>query len=567
MMIPLHTSFLFRLVMLLMISSLLLRAAEPGPAPWRSSLYPEDWTPPRAVDFYKDAFLQDFSTAGYQRGERVLPQVEGPVFDVRDHGADPEGLQDSTPAIQAAIDAAGKAGGGVVWLGEGTFRVAPAPDALHALWIQHPNVVLRGAGSGKTFLFNPETRMHNRSVLRVGAADGGNWRREETLTAIREDLRGPTSVIPVEDLGDIRADDWVVLRADATEAFIADLSMRELWGNEAARLNLGGPLFYRQVLRVDAEAKKLHIDAPIRFVLLRRDQARVSRTPPLLENVGLEGFSLGNAQHPQSGKGWGEEDYRNENLPAHDAHFATLVSWRGAQHGWMRDVASYRPAGNSLDVHMLSNGVDLCFARGITLENVRMSRPQYGGGGGNGYMIRFSAAQECLALDCEVSWNRHGFVFSGMQTSGNVIRGGRAAHTGWQGEGGRTNGRGSDHHMHLSQSNLIDSVQLDRDFFQAAWRGRWGNTAHALTATHIVYWNLEGLDYFPKHEWIVDSEQFATGYIIGTRGPAPAIKLSKQSPAQTDPPDHVEGLGRGGDLLPRSLYDDQLRRRLSPGNP
>ena len=66
-----------------------VQAAEP----WRSSLYPKDWRPG-----YADAqgrFLHDFSYAGYHRGERALPDVAGPVFDVTaaPYGADASGAK------------------------------------------------------------------------------------------------------------------------------------------------------------------------------------------------------------------------------------------------------------------------------------------------------------------------------------------------------------------------------------------------------------------------------------------------------------------------------------------
>ncbi|OBZ14943.1 hypothetical protein A8L34_13765 [Bacillus sp. FJAT-27264] len=53
--------------------------ASAGP-PWRSSLYPENWTPG-----YTDAqgrFLQDFSYAGYWRGEKTIPTslLEPPIM-------------------------------------------------------------------------------------------------------------------------------------------------------------------------------------------------------------------------------------------------------------------------------------------------------------------------------------------------------------------------------------------------------------------------------------------------------------------------------------------------------
>ncbi len=534
---------------------------------WRSALYPSTWEPPAKVRFLHDAFLQDFSYAGYRRGEVPLPEVTGPVFAAADHGADPSGTADSTAAIQAAIDEAAAAGGGVVYLGEGSFRVAPAGDADHALLIDHSGVVLRGAGHDKTFLFNTRTDMRGRAVLAVRAPGGGNWRTETgppvPLTA---DLPGPATRIPVADASAFSVGEWVVLRADATPEYMADLNMTDLWGSPEARNALGGPLFYREIVAVDPAAGVIEVDVPTRFILLTRDNARVSRTLPLLSEVGLEDFSIGNIEH-HGNSGWGEEDYRDPALAAYDTHASWLVHWQGARDSWMRSVHSYRLPENAKPVHMLSNGVQLRFARGITLEDVEMQRPQYGGGGGNGYMIRFSAAQECLALNCRVHWNRHGFVFSGMQTSGNVIRGGLARHTAWQAEGGRTNGRGSDHHMHLSQSNLVDGVTLEEDFFQAAWRGLWGTHPHGLTATHSVFWNLEGLRYLPGRPFIVESEQFAYGYVIGTRGEAPAAALPRSQGARTDPVDHKEGIGEGNRLWPPSLFDDQRARRLGGHDP
>ncbi|MFI6491420.1 glycosyl hydrolase family 28-related protein [Streptomyces sp. NPDC050564] len=70
------------------------------------------------------------------------------VADVRDYGAvADDGTTDSAPAINRAIAAAGRAGGGTVLVPPGTFRI----DDL--IRIGHSNVVLRGAGSERTKLY------------------------------------------------------------------------------------------------------------------------------------------------------------------------------------------------------------------------------------------------------------------------------------------------------------------------------------------------------------------------------------------------------------------------------
>jgi hypothetical protein len=130
-------------------------------------------------------------------------------------------------------------------------------------------------------------------------------------------------------------------------------------------------------------------------------------------------------------------------------------------------------------------------------------------------MYRLQASNECLLRDCIARYNRHGFVFSHMACSGNVILGGLAQVTRTQAAGsGTTSGEGCDHHMHLSQSNLIDSVQLDRDFFTAHYRGTSGTPPqHGQGGTHSVYWNLIGLAYHSTKTYIVRSEQARYGYV------------------------------------------------------
>ena len=69
------------------------------------------------------------------------------VLDVRRYGAVADGTTDSAPAINRAIAAAGRAGGGTVLIPPGTFRI---DDVIR---VGHSNVVVRGAGSDRTKLW------------------------------------------------------------------------------------------------------------------------------------------------------------------------------------------------------------------------------------------------------------------------------------------------------------------------------------------------------------------------------------------------------------------------------
>ncbi|MEV6739267.1 glycosyl hydrolase family 28-related protein [Streptomyces sp. NPDC051104] len=84
--------------------------------------------------------------AGYRRGTARFPR-RPVVADVTAYGAVADGTTDCAPAINRAIAAAGRAGGGTVTVPPGTFRI----DGL--IHIGYDNVVLRGAGSDRTTLY------------------------------------------------------------------------------------------------------------------------------------------------------------------------------------------------------------------------------------------------------------------------------------------------------------------------------------------------------------------------------------------------------------------------------
>ncbi|MFD9120932.1 glycosyl hydrolase family 28-related protein [Streptomyces bottropensis] len=84
--------------------------------------------------------------AGCHGGAVRLPRRPA-VADVRDFGAVADGTTDAAPAINRAIAAAGRAGGGTVTIPPGTFRI---DDVIR---LDRSHVILRGAGSGRTTLY------------------------------------------------------------------------------------------------------------------------------------------------------------------------------------------------------------------------------------------------------------------------------------------------------------------------------------------------------------------------------------------------------------------------------
>ncbi len=255
---------------------------------WESALYPKDWEPGFADS--EGRFLHDFSYAGYHRGEIPIPtEIPGAFVDVTasPYGADWTGFDEATQAIQKAIDDVGAQGGGVVYLPEGTYRLKLQSSKNYALWIHDSGVVLRGAGSGKTFLFIDETYTRKKRLIKISPESGGNWHSKKSGTRrdITFDLLEPTTEIPVTDVSGFAAGDWIVVRADATDAFIAEHDMDGKWDS-----SLKGPTFYRQIVAVNPVANTITIDIPTRYYLKIRDNARIYKIAGShLEEIGLEG--------------------------------------------------------------------------------------------------------------------------------------------------------------------------------------------------------------------------------------------------------------------------------------
>lgn len=518
----------------------------------RSVLYPEDWYPGYADE--EGRFLHDFSYAGYHMGEAPIPMaISGIQVDVTDapYLADPTGVQDSTQAIQAAIDDVGEAGGGVVFLPAGTYRIKP-DTGNYALRISHSGVVLRGAGAGATFLFNDETQMKAKSIIHVGSSQGWGL-QESTGTLLTRSVTEPTQRIFVADVSQYAPGDWVALTAVITEDFIQEHDMVDWWDNQLHRRQI---FFYRQITSVDVASGSLEIDIPTRYPLKVRDQASVYKLTAPLSEIGIEDLSIGNRESLL--QGWGENDYNVPGTGGYDADNSRMILMSNVANSWVQRVHSYQPTVNTLpgQYHLLSRGIALSGTRNVTIRDNDIRNPQYRGANGNGYLFSVTGNDNLLVNNTAVA-GRHNYTFSSMNTSGNVILSSHSV----------TPSHALDFHMHLSMANLLDSLWLTQELIHASIRPNPVSSVnkHGMTTSESVIWNTHGDGYLRNNQVIIDSRQYGHGYVIGTKGPAyevmsTPLRISERNSA---PQDFVEGVGQGDLLLPQSLYLDQLQRRLA----
>jgi len=519
---------------------------------WRSSLFPANWKPG-----FKDTagrFLHDFSYAGYQRGEKNIPVIRKRITDITKspYFADAAGKDDITSKLQQALNDVGKAGGGVVYLPEGTYKINVSATEKNSIKISYSNTVLRGAGVNKTFIYNDQSNIRDVSVIDVKPLSQGDWMGKGTNTvSITTDLLEPTNIIPVTSVKGFKVGDWVLLRSDVTTGFIEEHQMTNLWAK-----GMNGTMFYRYIIAVDKKTKSLTIDAPTRYFLKKRDNARLYIVQPLLSEVGIEHFSIANRESILPGLG--DVDFGKPGTGAYEIHGSNFIRISNAIHCWINNINTYKPVENIQDIHLVSNGILLSRSRFITVDSCDFQKPQYKGEGGNGYMY-ILAGNDCLVKNSRGGNGRHNFDFKSMQSNGNVIFRCRA-------ENSRL---ASDFHMHLSMANLFDNVTVNKDLLEAKFRpyGSLPNM-HGWPTTQSVFWNTNGEAYMKGKDCIVESAQFGWGYIIGSRGPASAVKtapffgvLNKYT-FNSSPEDFTEGIGQGDLLQPASLYEDQLQKRI-----
>jgi len=518
---------------LLVPAVLLVTLGCPVDEPWRSTLYPADWTPgdPDA----EGRFLHDFSYAGYRNGEAEPPlSPPGSTYNVLDFGADGTGAADSNAAIQAAIDAAGAAGGGTVFLPAGLYRC----DDL--LTVGASGVVVRGAGPGQTRVyFTRSTNMEGRSSITFSAPVGTG-----ADLPLVEDGENVSSVVKVADAGGLAPGDDVAVGWVITDDFVAEHNMTGTWTVFNGQWK---PFFRRQVAAVDDSVTptEVTLDVPLRYPAKVRDGASLRLESGYLRECGIEELALSNAVDWSAA--WAYERVH-------------VLALQNAKDCWVRNVHSFEsPVAAGTGYHLQSGGVYILSSKRITVTGCRLEQAQNRGEGGCGYLYEISKSSEVLTRDCAGIRGRHNFIqnwdfgSSGcvwlrcVSDQGNCLAFqddpvGYTCH--------------SEYHHSLATACLVDQCDI-RDGWYGGNRQDWSSGA-GITVTQSVYWNTTG-------GGSLRSWQFGWGYIIGTQGMFLNTGMLVGGSAEgTEPQDFVEGTNTGDLLEPQSLYEDQLARRLSP---
>ncbi|WP_218219757.1 glycosyl hydrolase family 28-related protein [Nesterenkonia sp. Act20] len=319
--------------------------------------------------------IPNISYAGYHRGERAIPRPDGPVFDVCDYGAKGDGQHDDTAAVNAAIEAAGANGGGVVLVPAGRYLLT------EVLWIHHSGVVIRGSGQDETTLFFREPletayRMPQKGewswtgglvwfipqplLSRLEEAQWGwgkneGWFDNEELSAVRGVVPRGRTRIPVVDTQRFTAGDHVLLVLDN----IADSSLlRHMsgdlppesygWGVEDSSLHKqpNYRTFRWPVEIASVEAGSVVLAQPTRLELRQKWNPRFETLGARIEESGIEDLRI--------------EMAHVEPRPHNQDHGYNGPHFQAALNCWARNVT----------VQDSDNGFGITGGKGITLTDV-----------------------------------------------------------------------------------------------------------------------------------------------------------------------------------------------------
>ncbi len=536
-------------------------ASPPGP---RSVLFPSGWLPLHAGGLADAAgrALPDFGYAGYHMGIEPPPHGAGVVV-ATVSAALGDGLTDATAGIQAAISSACSAGGGVVQIPAGTFRLTfPAPTG-GALEVRCRAVVLRGEGPARTHLWlDDPTQARGRAMISFRGAGALFDAPTTTTYPLTADAPGPTTRLDVASGGGLAVGDHVAIRSDNTPDFREDHRMdpvssglANLWPSTGFQ----GITYARRI--VGMGAGHIQLDAPTHYPLLIRDSTRVYRIGAFIDEVGLESLSIGmteNLTSPVTEPG-SEEEYNTAGTTAYEVHASRAVEFDRVRDAWVHDVASYRPAVNTGAVHLLSNGISLATASfRITVSSCNLGFPQYRGGGGNGYLFHVQGS-DMLLRDSRAERARHGFIINNA-SSGTVFLRDTTVNSRYS----------DDSHRFLAHANLYDNFQLDRAWLQSVNRGTT-STGAGFTGTQHVFWNTHvAANHASARGCAIESAQWGHGYLLGSTAAPGATALlcptsySNSTWARLDqgaPTDFTEAAGTA--LYPPSLYEAQRALRCA----
>ena len=512
----------------------------------------ESWTPDALTG---DAFLPDYSYAGYRWGEEPIPTPDeraATVVRATDHGVVADDGRDDTAGLRRALaEADGVEGWVVVELPAGDVELR------NLLFIERSQFVLRGAGSGDggTTLSIPVPMAEmdqpqvmedlnayliaNDKTVRTGEYfTPYSWTGGIVWTRAPEGTPAASNAPLAEGATGRRGEHTFTLTSAA--GLREGQTMRLGWfsregadspvlqhiygmptGLDGSRLweKPDEPLVTQEVTVTDVSGRTVTVHEPLLHDL-RPEWSAPLAPETRLENVGIEGIRF---QFP-------EGEYAGHHLePGYNALYLTDL-----RDGWVRDVAFV-----NADSGILS---DRC--ANLTLDGVLVE------GRVGHYGVHLGNVERALLTDFRTTgWMEHPVSFNtgarqSVITNGSIVSPQLDQH------------RGANHTNLYDDLHLVEPMETER-VFEHGGAGYWGPT-HGVANT---FWNVR-LDLTRPAAF--DAPLVLDGIKASGEGAAFVVGFSANVPVEIDYPGAVvEGTNRPGLAIP-SLYRHQRAQRGLP---
>ena len=489
-----------------------------------------------ATDRSPAEILTDYSYAGYEHGEKAIPEVKGPIFKVTDYGATADDLISDEDAIRKAVAAAEQAGGGVVLFPAGKFLIWAERNKADVIRISKSGVVIRGAGCGKGGTVIRAIHSGYRTgpypvpkgtkdadgkddwskipyFFMFEAAEGGKKEGGKSVAVTGAVKRGSFSV-PVKSTEGFKLGDWVALKVGTPKLdaeLMAGLKPDPTWtriikdGSSISELHQvkeiqGGNLIFKEPVLVNLGADFEAKIAPV----------------SLMEQVGVEDMALQG--------GWRGAFVHHRS--ALDDEGWDGIQFKGVANGWVRRCVFLN----------LNTGVYLRDAVACSVLENRFA----GNKGHYDVAIRSNCSFNLTGLTEEMSSAQHG-ASTGNRSAGTVV---------WRWQMAKTST--VDSHGNGPYATLIDRVD-------GGTMTRSGGPAPSFPnhMRWMVFWNFfyDSDDEQPINFWNYEKgkeAKFVKPLFVGLHGKPVALK--EDSVEANEAP--------GAQVNPESLYEAQLALRL-----
>ena len=489
-----------------------------------------------ATDRSPANILTDYSYAGYEHGERGIPDVPGPVFKVTDYGAKADDAISDEDAIRQAVAAAEKAGGGVVLFPAGKFLIWADRNKADVIRISKSGVVIRGAGCGKggtviravhsgyrtgPYPVPKGTKDANGKddwskipyFFMFGGVEGVKKEAGKSTAVIGAVKRG-SFTIPVKSIEGFKVEEWVVVKAGTPKLdaeLMCGLQPDPTW----TRIIKDGASISELHQVKEIQGESLILKEPVLVNLGADFEAKIFPVT-LIEQVGVEDMALQG--------GWRGAFVHHRS--ALDDEGWDGIQFKGVANGWVRRCSFLN----------VNTGVYLRDSAACSILENRFA----GNKGHYDVAIRSNCTFNLTGLTEESTAPQHG-ASTGNRSAGTVV---------WRWRMSKTST--VDSHGNGPYATLIDRVD-------GGTMTRSGGPAPSFP-NHLrwmVFWNFfyDSDDEQPINFWnyVKGKEaKFVKPLFVGLHGKP--VKLKEDSVEANECP--------GAPVTPESLYEAQLGLRL-----